>query len=108
MVVIPSLLKKSHWKVSSLYDLQFYNCPDCNFKVQDKQCFVDHAYQTHPTCTDYLTTIRDGSLAGVICPWMTKENIKIENDFEKLAKKLPKSVSIVRTRKPLSTAKGTK
>ena len=66
MVVIPSLLKKSHWKVSSLYDLQFFNCPDCDFKVQDKQTFVDHACDTHPTCIHYLTTIRDGSLTGVI------------------------------------------
>ena len=47
-----------------------------------------------------MTTIRDGSLTGVIGPWILQvaQNIKIENDFDnKLAQKLPKSVSILRT-----------
>ena len=72
----------------------------CPSKVQDKQTFVDHACDTHPTCVHYLNTIRDGSLTGVVCPWILEvaQNIKIENDFDnKLAQKLPKSVSILRT-----------
>ena len=101
MVVIPSLLKKNHWKISSLYDLQFYNCPDCDFKVQDKQNFINHACDTHPNCIDYLHTIRDGSLSGVICPWIfeeeeEEEDIKIGKNWEELSKKLPKSISLLR------------
>ena len=57
------------WDVKTLYQFQFFNCPECFYKVQEKQKFIDHAYQSHPDCIDYLESVKDGSLTDVDIPW---------------------------------------
>ena len=57
------------WDVKTLYQFQFFNCPECFFKVQEKQEFINHAYQSHPDCIDYLESVKDGSLTDVDIPW---------------------------------------
>ena len=71
---------KNPWNISSLYDLQFFNCPTCVYKVNSKQQFVDHAFQSHVECINFLSKIEDGSLDGLDCPWnYFKEE---EEDFD--------------------------
>jgi hypothetical protein len=36
------------WEVSSLYTYLFFCCPECDSRVQDKQQFSDHCFQSHP------------------------------------------------------------
>ena len=57
------------WDIRSMYDLQFYHCPDCIYINQSKQEFVNHAYESHPKSIDYLNNIEDDSLNDVNCPW---------------------------------------
>ena len=35
------------WKVSSIFDFNFFCCPECDRKSQNKQDFVDHASTYH-------------------------------------------------------------
>ena len=72
------------WNIQSLYELQFFNCPSCNFKNQSGQDFVDHAYNSHEECQEFLSNIKDDSLDGVICPWESIEKeIKAEEFYDK-------------------------
>ena len=57
------------WNINSLYELQFFNCPSCEYKHDSKQDFVFHAYESHPESVDYLTNVKDGSLKGILYPW---------------------------------------
>ena len=36
------------WDVSSLYDFNYYCCPECDSKSQNKQDFINHASNNHP------------------------------------------------------------
>ena len=58
------------WNVRSIYDLQYFNCPSCVFKISSKQEFIEHAYEIHPDAIDYLMKINDNSLSDIICPWI--------------------------------------
>ena len=69
------------WLIQSIYDLQFFNCPNCEYKDYSKQEFVNHAYDFHPNSIPYLTNIKDESLVDVIFPWDVK-NIKKESEVE--------------------------
>ena len=63
------------WQIKSIYELQYFICPSCDFKNQNKQEFIHHASEIHPEAINYLkTTIEDNSLEDVWCPW----EIKIE------------------------------
>ena len=66
------------WNVNSIFDLQFYNCPSCPFKIQAKQTFIFHAFDRHPESVDYLKSIPDGSLDDLVCPWSTIKEEKID------------------------------
>ena len=57
------------WNIVSIYDLQYFNCPSCNFKNHSKQEIVTHAYECHPESIKFLTKISDDSLNDVIFPW---------------------------------------
>lgn len=57
------------WALHSIFEFQFYNCPECDFKIKEKQEFVCHAYVDHPGSEEYLSLISDGSLSDVIFPW---------------------------------------
>ena len=71
-------LLNNPWHVQSIYELQYFNCPTCDFKNQYKQAFIHHAYEFHPEAVELLTLIEDGSLDDVNCPWESKE-IKTES-----------------------------
>ena len=57
------------WNIVSIYELQYFNCPSCNFKNHSKQDIVTHAYEFHPESINFLTKISDDSLNDVIFPW---------------------------------------
>ena len=57
------------WDVESLYEYQYFNCPSCSYKSDQRQDFVDHTFETHPECVDYFRNISDGSLSDIIAPW---------------------------------------
>ena len=72
------------WNIQSIYELQYFNCPACNFKNQFKQKFLLHANEFHPECIPYLSTIPDDSLNDVICPWKSTEfDLKQEEDEDR-------------------------
>ena len=52
------------WHIYSIYELQYFICPSCEFKNQSKQEIVNHAYEIHPESIDFLTNIKDESLTG--------------------------------------------
>ena len=77
----PNLEIENPWNIQSIYELQYFNCPSCNFKNQFKQKFLIHANESHPECIPYLSTIPDDSLNDVICPWKSTEfDLKEEED----------------------------
>ena len=67
------------WNIKSIYELQYFICPSCEFKNSSKQEIINHAYEQHPKSIDFLTNISDDSLNDIICPWNLHE-IKIEGD----------------------------
>ena len=68
------------WNVHSIYELQYFNCPSCEFKDHSKQQFINHAFGCHPISIDCLSKINDGSLKDIACPWVI-QGIKIEDNF---------------------------
>ena len=58
------------WNVNSIYDLQFFNCPDeqCNFKHSSKQEFIDHVCDNHAEYLILRNSISDGSLDDINNP----------------------------------------
>ena len=69
------------WNIQSLYDLQYYNCPSCIYKINSKQEFVNHAYDFHPESEEYLRNIKDGSISDVDLPIDTKIEFKADLDL---------------------------
>ena len=67
------------WNIQSFYDLQFFNCPTCDFKDYSKQEMVNHAYEYHPASIPFLVNIKDDSLMDVFFPW---DNIDIKREPE--------------------------
>ena len=63
-----SITEENPWNIQSIYDLQFFNCPSCNYKNYSKQEFINHAYNSHPEAYPYLNNIKDGSLDDLITP----------------------------------------
>ena len=71
--------QENPWEVRSLYEFQFFNCPDCVYINNSKQEFVIHAYESHPEIISYLKNIEDDSLSDVYCPWDINE-IETKNE----------------------------
>ena len=65
------LFAENPWKIKSLYEFQYFNCPVCHFKTEyfKTQDFVNHAHASHPESTNYLRKINDGSLDDIDFPW---------------------------------------
>ena len=70
------------WKVQSLYEFQYYNCPDCTYKSRSKQEFAFHIHENHSealytwkskSITYGPTDGRTGVGARVTC--MSKNNL---------------------------------
>ena len=40
--------QENPWDVTSIFDLAYFCCPECDFKHQGKQDFVSHASNNHP------------------------------------------------------------
>ena len=40
--------QENPWDVTSIFDFAYFNCPECDYKHQDKQDFVSHASNNHP------------------------------------------------------------
>ena len=73
------------WDVQSIYQLQFFNCPSCDFKDLSKQEFINHAHLSHFGAVKYLMNINDGSLDDVFCPWNNHQlNYKVELSDSKM------------------------
>ena len=72
---------RNPWNVQSLYELQFFNCPSCEYKSHSKQQFVDHAYKLHPDSVNILLNINDKSITDIVCPWKIIDVIKKEPSF---------------------------
>ena len=60
------------WNIESIYMLQYFICPSCEFKHVSKQNIICHAFESHPESVNYLKNITDGSLYDVLCPWDSK------------------------------------
>ena len=70
------------WTIYSIYDLQYFNCPTCEFKNQSKQEFIDHVYEIHPEAVEDLTNVGDDSLEDIKIPWnQNSTEIKSEDDI---------------------------
>ena len=79
------------WNISSIYELQYFNCPSCIFKNRSKQEIVSHAYECHPESVNFLSKISDNSLYDIIYPWndfIIKEEIQEDcsNNFKNIHK----------------------
>ena len=55
------------WHFQSIYELQFFNCPACDYREKSKQKFIDHAINVHPESATYLMNVSD--IDDVVCPW---------------------------------------
>ena len=86
----------NQWDVISIYELMYYHCPSCDYQIDQKQKFVDHAYKSHPEVIENLRNIKDGSLDDIIFPWDSNfddfsnditteitDLVKIEDDGER-------------------------
>ena len=40
--------KENPWDITSIFDLAFFCCPECDSKSQSKQDFISHALKNHP------------------------------------------------------------
>ena len=71
---------KNPWDINSIYDLQYFNCPSCDFKNSSKQELINHAHKIHPECVQFLSKINDDSFTDVLCPWndIFIKEIKVE------------------------------
>ena len=54
------------WNIESIYELQFFICPSCEFKNHSKQIFLNHAFENHPESVNSIISLQDGSLNDVI------------------------------------------
>lgn len=70
------------WDVQTVYLFQYFNCPECLFKVQEKQEFINHACTDHPDSIGYFNNIKDGSLEDVIVPYISEKEEEIKVEFE--------------------------
>jgi hypothetical protein len=70
----------SPWSVTSIFEFQFYCCPECDTKYQQKQNFVNHAYSNHPKAFEHMSAIHDESLSDINLPWSVDiiDNVKFE------------------------------
>ena len=67
------------WNVASLYEYQYFNCPECSYRNDSKQEFVNHTFHTHPESVDYFRKISDISLSDIITPWELQDISKNGN-----------------------------
>ena len=74
-----STIIKNPWSIQSIYQLQYFNCPTCEYKIHSKQKFIDHVHESHPESIEHMEKIKDGSLDDVNCPWILIKDFKSED-----------------------------
>ena len=57
--------QENPWDVTSIFDLAYFCCPECDFKHQGKQDFVSHASNNHPWVCLFLSSCPSGLLPTV-------------------------------------------
>ena len=50
-------VSENPWEVSSLYQFQFFICPQCVFQISSKQGFVNHVHDFHIEAEEFLQKI---------------------------------------------------
>ena len=64
------------WKIQTIYQLQYFNCPSCHFKNDSKQEIINHAYKTHPEGLNILlANIKDESLSDCLIPFQAMKTL---------------------------------
>ena len=56
------------WNIQSIYELQYFNCPNCIYKNQSKQDFINHAFENHPEVTGTFVHIYIQGAAEKLAP----------------------------------------
>ena len=46
------------WEVSSLFDFNYFCCPECDNKSQNRQDFINHASNNHPWVSQFLSLVQ--------------------------------------------------
>ena len=57
----------NHWEVDNLDHFLHYFCPDCEAKYQDKETFLSHAQNHHPSSLKFLQKFTENLLVCTIC-----------------------------------------
>ena len=71
-------MEENPWAIISIFQLQYFNCPSCDFRNQSKQSFVEHAFEIHPESIEFLIKISDGSLDDIDYRWNSRWDEKVE------------------------------
>ena len=82
MLLTAMEVENNPWNVQSIYDLQYFNCPSCIYKINSKQEFVSHAYDFHPESEEYIRNIKDGSINDVDLPIVGTTKIEFKTDLD--------------------------
>ena len=83
---VVTLKVESPWQIKSVYELQYFNCPSCAYKIRSKQSFICHAFDAHQESVDFLRNISDGSLSDILCPWDSNNHNSNDNLNESIEK----------------------
>ena len=74
------------WKVESVQEFAFLNCPECEFKDKDEENFQDHAVKYHPkssvlfkNASDIIISEQDSAIGSIIV-----NDIEINNEDVKI------------------------
>ena len=77
-------VNENPWEVLSLYQFQFFICPQCVFQISSKQGFVNHVHDFHIEAEEFLQKIEDDSLLDIFCPWAPKDSTIKNEPLESL------------------------
>ena len=47
-MMLNDVKQNNPWDVSSIFDFNYFCCPECDIKLQLKQDFINHASYNHP------------------------------------------------------------
>ena len=78
MLLTTKEVENNPWNIQSIYDLQYFNCASCIYKIKSKKEFVSHVYDFHPEVEEYLRNIQDGSINDIELPILEGTTTKIE------------------------------
>jgi len=82
------------WAVSSIFDFNFFCCPECEIKSQSKQDFVDHISSYHTWALEILRFISDGSLDDIDFPSDGSIQLEVKKESTKYSELLSTEIEI--------------